>query len=367
MRNFDEANHKAWSHTGNQNSLVGLNYNSFTTFFFSCLHPAPEILNYEPITTATDLWWVHRRLWASFERTRGETTQIYTVYHIKHNDSSTCFSCVFHPSLRSVGVIAYMLVTGESPFAGDNKQETYMNVSQVNVDYSRDTFSRVSELAVDFIRKLLVKAPEWVQAGWKDFFKPESQWNVSTFSCKQKHVLSMWKLERHVMFYCRRVPLGCEAFMQVRQQAWTHSTVSEANMILSTRISWGFLLCCHYQVNHLCSSDVIFLPHLTWLWSLLTGCSFVSCCALTAGTGPALQSAWATPGCGSSRSSAWAPTPPPPVLARGAAAPSGRPRLKIQKTRRTSWNPRTLKRKSFALTRKRTLLEMVTFEKAKWE
>lgn len=77
---------------------------------------APEILNYEPITTATDLW--------------------------------------------SVGVIAYMLVTGESPFAGDDKQETYLNVSQINVDYSRDAFSRVSELAVDFIRKLLVKAPE---------------------------------------------------------------------------------------------------------------------------------------------------------------------------------------------------------------
>ncbi|KAM7380893.1 hypothetical protein PAMP_004163 [Pampus punctatissimus] len=77
---------------------------------------APEILNYEPITTATDMW--------------------------------------------SVGVIAYMLVTGESPFAGDDKQETYLNVSQVSVDYSRDAFSKVSELAVDFIRKLLVKTPE---------------------------------------------------------------------------------------------------------------------------------------------------------------------------------------------------------------
>ncbi|KAF3842650.1 hypothetical protein F7725_001499 [Dissostichus mawsoni] len=75
---------------------------------------APEILNYEPITTATDLW--------------------------------------------SVGVITYMLVTGESPFVGDDKQETYLNVSQVNVDYSMEAFSRVSELAVDFIRKLLGQA-----------------------------------------------------------------------------------------------------------------------------------------------------------------------------------------------------------------
>lgn len=59
-----------------------------------------------------------------------------------------------------MGVVSYMLVTGESPFAGDDKQETFLNVSQVNVDYSRDAFARVSELAVDFIRKLLVKAPE---------------------------------------------------------------------------------------------------------------------------------------------------------------------------------------------------------------
>ncbi|KAF5896829.1 serine/threonine-protein kinase 17B, partial [Clarias magur] len=76
---------------------------------------APEILNYEPITTATDLW--------------------------------------------SVGVITYMLITGESPFAGEDKQQTFLNVSQVNVDYSKEAFSRVSELAVHFIRKLLVKAP----------------------------------------------------------------------------------------------------------------------------------------------------------------------------------------------------------------
>ncbi|XP_062862209.1 serine/threonine-protein kinase 17B [Trichomycterus rosablanca] len=77
---------------------------------------APEILNYEPITTATDLW--------------------------------------------SVGVITYMLITGESPFAGEDKQQTFLNVSQVNVDYSKEAFSRVSELSVHFIRKLLVKAPE---------------------------------------------------------------------------------------------------------------------------------------------------------------------------------------------------------------
>uniref|UniRef100_A0A3P8WHP7 non-specific serine/threonine protein kinase n=1 Tax=Cynoglossus semilaevis TaxID=244447 RepID=A0A3P8WHP7_CYNSE len=76
---------------------------------------APEILNYEPISTATDMW--------------------------------------------SIGVLTYVMLTGESPFLGDDKQETFLNISQVNVDYSEDTFEGVSSLAVDFLKSLLVKNP----------------------------------------------------------------------------------------------------------------------------------------------------------------------------------------------------------------
>ncbi|CAN9505488.1 unnamed protein product [Ophioblennius macclurei] len=76
---------------------------------------APEILNYEPISTATDMW--------------------------------------------SIGVLTYVMLTGESPFLGDDKQVTFLNISQVNVDYSQDTFEEISPLAVDFIKTLLVKNP----------------------------------------------------------------------------------------------------------------------------------------------------------------------------------------------------------------
>ncbi|XP_053140450.1 serine/threonine-protein kinase 17B [Hemicordylus capensis] len=79
-------------------------------------YQAPEVLNYDPITTATDIW--------------------------------------------SVGIISYMLLTHESPFVGADKQETYLNISQVNVDYSEETFASISSLARDFIQKLLVKNPE---------------------------------------------------------------------------------------------------------------------------------------------------------------------------------------------------------------
>ncbi|XP_008259704.1 serine/threonine-protein kinase 17A isoform X1 [Oryctolagus cuniculus] len=77
---------------------------------------APEILSYDPISMATDMW--------------------------------------------SIGVLTYVMLTGISPFLGDNKQETFLNISQMNLSYSEEEFDTVSESAVDFIKKLLVKKPE---------------------------------------------------------------------------------------------------------------------------------------------------------------------------------------------------------------
>lgn len=60
---------------------------------------------------------------------------------------------------RSIGVLAYVMLTGVSPFLGNDKQETFLNISQMNVNYSED-FDLVSESAVDFIKALLIKKPE---------------------------------------------------------------------------------------------------------------------------------------------------------------------------------------------------------------
>ncbi|XP_043530920.1 serine/threonine kinase 17a like [Chiloscyllium plagiosum] len=76
---------------------------------------APEILNYEAITTATDMW--------------------------------------------SIGVLVYVMLTGISPFLGDDKQSTYLNISKVDIDYSEDIFEGISNLALDFIQSLLIKDP----------------------------------------------------------------------------------------------------------------------------------------------------------------------------------------------------------------
>ncbi|XP_069490538.1 serine/threonine-protein kinase 17A-like [Ambystoma mexicanum] len=76
---------------------------------------APEILNYEPISTATDMW--------------------------------------------SIGVLTYVMLTGESPFLGGDKQETFLNISQLNIHYGPDVFEGITDLAVDFIKSLLIKNP----------------------------------------------------------------------------------------------------------------------------------------------------------------------------------------------------------------
>uniref|UniRef100_A0A1B6D6E4 non-specific serine/threonine protein kinase n=1 Tax=Clastoptera arizonana TaxID=38151 RepID=A0A1B6D6E4_9HEMI len=76
---------------------------------------APEVLNYEPISLATDMW--------------------------------------------SVGVLIYVLLTGCSPFGGDTKQETFCNITQCRLDFPDDLFEDISEEAKDLMVKLMVKAP----------------------------------------------------------------------------------------------------------------------------------------------------------------------------------------------------------------
>ncbi|XP_073669318.1 serine/threonine-protein kinase 17A isoform X1 [Paramisgurnus dabryanus] len=77
---------------------------------------APEILNYEPISTATDMW--------------------------------------------SIGVLAYVMLTGISPFLGDDKQETFLNISQINVSYTEEELEHLDKAAIHFIKSLLIKEPE---------------------------------------------------------------------------------------------------------------------------------------------------------------------------------------------------------------
>uniref|UniRef100_A0A915CQQ3 Protein kinase domain-containing protein n=1 Tax=Ditylenchus dipsaci TaxID=166011 RepID=A0A915CQQ3_9BILA len=63
----------------------------------------------------------------------------------------------FHTDMWSLGVITYILLSGQSPLLGDNIAITYCNVERGKWEFSEEfTDNCISEEAKDFIRKLLV-------------------------------------------------------------------------------------------------------------------------------------------------------------------------------------------------------------------
>uniref|UniRef100_A0A3B3RMP0 Myosin light chain kinase 3 n=1 Tax=Paramormyrops kingsleyae TaxID=1676925 RepID=A0A3B3RMP0_9TELE len=62
----------------------------------------------------------------------------------------------FPTDMWSVGVITYMLLSGLSPFLGDNDTETMNNILHSNWDFDADAFENISEEAKDFIFRLLI-------------------------------------------------------------------------------------------------------------------------------------------------------------------------------------------------------------------
>lgn len=76
---------------------------------------SPEILHYEPISLATDMW--------------------------------------------SIGVLAYVLLSGHTPFGGETKQETFWNITSGTLEFPEDLFGGVSKDAKDFIERLLITEP----------------------------------------------------------------------------------------------------------------------------------------------------------------------------------------------------------------
>ncbi|XP_047007034.1 myosin light chain kinase family member 4 isoform X2 [Ictalurus punctatus] len=78
---------------------------------------APEVINYEFVSFPTDMW--------------------------------------------SLGVITYMLLSGLSPFLGDDDNETLNNILECKWNFEEAEFADISEEAKDFITRLLIKSKSW--------------------------------------------------------------------------------------------------------------------------------------------------------------------------------------------------------------
>ncbi|XP_074784906.1 death-associated protein kinase 2-like [Athene noctua] len=133
---------------------------------------APEVINYEPLSSATDMW--------------------------------------------SIGVITYILLSGFSPFQGETDAEVSSNIMAVAYEFEEQYFSQTSEMAKDFIRRLLVKEPghrmtaaECLVHPW---IKPLSQKQEAKRSCSSINMKNFrkfnarrkWKLSYNMVAACNR-------------------------------------------------------------------------------------------------------------------------------------------------------------------
>ena len=66
----------------------------------------------------------------------------------------------FYTDMWACGVLTYVLLSGLTPFAGENDIETLKNVKACNWEFDQDAFKTVSEEAKDFIKRLLTKEKE---------------------------------------------------------------------------------------------------------------------------------------------------------------------------------------------------------------
>ncbi|GIY11241.1 hypothetical protein CDAR_246092 [Caerostris darwini] len=112
---------------------------------------APEVINYEPVCPASDMW--------------------------------------------SVGVICYVLLSGLSPFMGDNDTETFANITRGEMDFDDEAFDEISDDAKDFISSLLVKNVRNRMSSEQCLKHP---W-LATAGLSQKRPLSTEKLKRFII------------------------------------------------------------------------------------------------------------------------------------------------------------------------
>lgn len=63
----------------------------------------------------------------------------------------------FYTDMWACGVLSYVLLSGLSPFAGNNDIETLRNVKNCDWQFDQEAFSGISEEGKDFIKRLLVK------------------------------------------------------------------------------------------------------------------------------------------------------------------------------------------------------------------
>ncbi|XP_016302504.1 myosin light chain kinase, smooth muscle-like isoform X4 [Sinocyclocheilus anshuiensis] len=136
---------------------------------------APEVINYEPICLATDMW--------------------------------------------SIGVICYILLSGESPFQGESDSETLTLVTAAQWEFDEESFEDITDLAKDFISSLLSKdvrrrmsceeamAHSWLVYTCVDSSSSSSTKNLSKDKMKRFLTRQKWKKTGKALLALKRMAI----------------------------------------------------------------------------------------------------------------------------------------------------------------
>ncbi|XP_041932762.1 death-associated protein kinase 2 isoform X1 [Alosa sapidissima] len=192
---------------------------------------APEVINYEPLGTAADMW--------------------------------------------SMGVITYILLSGLSPFQGYTDEETLRNVVGMVYEFDDQHFSQTSAMAKDFIQKLLVKDQKermtaedcllhpWIKPLTRTQIAKRNRSSINMKNFKKFNAKRKWKMSYNMVSACNRLcrlQLHCktsalqEQEMRATVEKWGDYSVERYFRCESAQLD--FHLCHSVQLKS-CSRDSV--------------------------------------------------------------------------------------------------------------
>ncbi|XP_026062727.1 myosin light chain kinase, smooth muscle isoform X1 [Carassius auratus] len=131
---------------------------------------APEVINFEPVCLNTDMW--------------------------------------------SIGVICYILLSGESPFQGESDAETLALVTAAQWEFDEESFEDITDLAKDFIRSLLSKdarrrmaCDEALAHSWLAYTCVDTTKNLSKDKMKKFLTRQKWKKTGKALLALKRMAI----------------------------------------------------------------------------------------------------------------------------------------------------------------
>merc|ERR1712198_796022 len=127
----------------------------------------------------------------------------------------------FASDMWSIGIITYLLLSGVSPFRGQNDRETLQRIQMGDIDFDFELWQNISREAKHFVANLLVYKPEermsvrqarahpWLQILKQPGIEISEQYQISTERLRNYYVgLKEWITNASCDFMFKRRPLS---------------------------------------------------------------------------------------------------------------------------------------------------------------